>query len=825
MIIQLPMIFAQGSDKMLDFSGSSQMVNCGTINLSGTALSLQGWVKVDAFKTGHPYISSLWGTESAGAQAMVRFGDAGISANQAQFVIYNGSTHHKLNGQKTLNTGQWYHVAATYDGSTMRLYINGVLDVSMSVSTSIVSNSTFQIGQHYAASRTIDGQIDEVSVFRAALSQTTIRDWMCRSISSSHPNYSNLEGYWKLDNGTGTSATDHSGNGHGGTLTGSPAWQTSSAPIGDVSVSAFSSPYNLGLAHAVGDSMSLSGVSGSPSSAHLYLINEKPNLTTLPSGITEMDTTRYWGVWYAEGNNPRGNVSYQYTANSHYQNNGSCMIDMVKRAHNAAASWAAISASQSSSALSKSTQTAGEFALVYRSNKRIHNDTNKRICMGDSVSLVHGTSGLYYSWYRNGSLISGASTNTYVARQDGLYQLIIGLASCNDTSNTFRLGTDTIPTVSFAPLPASCSDVFLDTISGGSPAGGIYLNNWMSGTLFVVQNAGPGNHKIVYRYRDANGCVDTASQIKRVLNPPSINLSSQADVCEDASAFNFNLTSLTGGQYFINGAAGNNFDPQISGPGMYSVRYDYTDTNSCSGSDSVSFQVNALPQVSVSFVNDEHCEYDTNFVMIGFSPSGGVFTGTGTNLGQFYPQVAGAGVHIINYSYTDTSTTCSNAANDAMIVHARPSLPVISELNDTLSSTLALTYQWYEDSLIIPGATNQSYAPDTNGFFQVKVTDEHCESLISASFEYEKEVILDPGGFGDHFANSLLKIYPNPNNGSFVLENLSSQNGSLALYDLRGKLVASFETESKLTKVDLNLEKGLYLLVFNGEAMRKLTIR
>ena len=64
-----------------------------------------------------------------------------------------------------------------------------------------------------------------------ALDSTTIRQWRGKSVTSTHPNYANLRGYWKFDEGTGTTTSDASGNGNNGTLVNGPAWISSSAPI------------------------------------------------------------------------------------------------------------------------------------------------------------------------------------------------------------------------------------------------------------------------------------------------------------------------------------------------------------------------------------------------------------------------------------------------------------------------------------------------------------------------------------------------------------------------------------------------------------------
>jgi len=55
---------------------------------------------------------------------------------------------------------------------------------------------------------------------------------MCAPIDLTHPNYNNLMGYWRLNDGQGTIAVDQSANGNNGTLMGGIQWQTSTSCFG-----------------------------------------------------------------------------------------------------------------------------------------------------------------------------------------------------------------------------------------------------------------------------------------------------------------------------------------------------------------------------------------------------------------------------------------------------------------------------------------------------------------------------------------------------------------------------------------------------------------
>jgi hypothetical protein len=55
---------------------------------------------------------------------------------------------------------------------------------------------------------------------------------MCTPIDLTHPNYNNLMGYWRLNDGQGTIAYDQTANGNNGTLMGGTQWQISTTCFG-----------------------------------------------------------------------------------------------------------------------------------------------------------------------------------------------------------------------------------------------------------------------------------------------------------------------------------------------------------------------------------------------------------------------------------------------------------------------------------------------------------------------------------------------------------------------------------------------------------------
>ena len=78
----------------------------------------------------------------------------------------------------------------------------------------------------------MNGRLDEIRLWDVALSQTEINSWMCDPIDLTHPNYNNLMGYWRLNDGNGIIATDQSINNNHGTLYNSVIWQIASNCLG-----------------------------------------------------------------------------------------------------------------------------------------------------------------------------------------------------------------------------------------------------------------------------------------------------------------------------------------------------------------------------------------------------------------------------------------------------------------------------------------------------------------------------------------------------------------------------------------------------------------
>lgn len=816
---------AQGSGNMLELNGSTTFATAGTINLSGSALSICAWINVNSFKPNAPFISSIAGTEVGVQQlALLRLGDGGLAANKLQFVIGINSFGQKLDGNTSLNTNQWYHVAATYDGAFMRIYINGILDVQRPQTGALVSNGLFEIGRNYDNGRILNGKIDEVSVWKTALSQQAIRDLMCKSITNAHPAWTNLAGYWKFDENAGTTSVDHSSNSNTATYIGTPLRSASGAPIGNQSVYEYGSNLDVGLGFGLNDSIYVSNLSANADAIHVYRVDAVPNNSNglSASGVSEIDSAKYWGVFIPNSSTVLTcDFDYYYSGNPALANSSPCGIDLYSRSGNNGVSWTAGNASQTSTALSISGSQVGEFLLGFKSGISIYPVNSANVCQGDSVQFGIPLTGGNYTWLYNNNILTGFNQRQLKVATAGTYQLIYTTTSCTDTSNLVTLNVNPSPTVSLSQFPSLCKDGSIFPLSGGTPSGGSYSGPFVGSNSFNSISAPAGTYTVTYQYVSSAGCAGTATSDIVVNNLPSVSIAPLTGLCSNGLAIVLSNGSPAGGVYSIQQQSMTSLDPSSIGAGTNYLKYTFTDMNNCSNADSVSITINNPPDVELE-IDMEFCENDEPWAITGQSPSGGTFSGNGVSMFNFSPSDAGVGTHTITYTYTSFLTSCSNEASADVLVNAIPQTPSISVDNDTLkvNSLGAANYYWYNQQGALVSSGNNYFYPTslTGNYFVIIENDVECKSNASEVFNYQRA----PAGI-----NSLnrfeIEIYPNPVNaeGSIFFSELATY----FLYDSFGRLVLQSDIPTNQISLS-NISNGLYFIRLNeSDEMRKIIVK
>ena len=189
----------------LHFDGANDYVNCGTdtsLANFNKNITIEAWVNADKWQT-NVYEGCIAVKEDNNSNYgyMLRAGAGG----KLNFAIGLGTWRELTTNSSVMKTNTWYHVAATYDGSVMKLYLDGKLIDSMKETDRIgVSNGTpLTLGSHSIpasySNRHWIGSIDEVRIWRTTRTASEIANNMKKEFCQGTKG---LVAYYKLNDGT-----------------------------------------------------------------------------------------------------------------------------------------------------------------------------------------------------------------------------------------------------------------------------------------------------------------------------------------------------------------------------------------------------------------------------------------------------------------------------------------------------------------------------------------------------------------------------------------------------------------------------------------------
>jgi len=237
LLLCIPFVGIAQTDYELEFNSAAQdyvqMPNTSVIIANKTAFSMSCWVYPEA-NTNHGGIIGFRNNTDADFYLLQM---QNTNTIEARFRNSSG-VNYDIVAANALDFNQWQHLAFTYDGSYIRLYKNGII-VNSTIANGTITQSTqsFNLGalDWQGSLFHLNGRLDEIRLWDVALSQTEINSWMCTPIDLTHPNYNNLIGYWRLNDGQGLITYDQTANGNNGTLMGGAQWQTATSCFGSTS--------------------------------------------------------------------------------------------------------------------------------------------------------------------------------------------------------------------------------------------------------------------------------------------------------------------------------------------------------------------------------------------------------------------------------------------------------------------------------------------------------------------------------------------------------------------------------------------------------------
>ncbi len=173
----------------LEFDGVDDHVDLGPFDVNANALTISLWFRADSLANcthrDCRLISKAVGTASQDHYWMISTVKANLLQTGLRFRLKtNGATQTLLsNSVGYVEPNAWYHVVARYDGTQMKLFVNGKSAASRSATGPIDTNATVSafIGDNPGpGERPWDGSIDSVRIYDRALTNAEVVDLYTR---------------------------------------------------------------------------------------------------------------------------------------------------------------------------------------------------------------------------------------------------------------------------------------------------------------------------------------------------------------------------------------------------------------------------------------------------------------------------------------------------------------------------------------------------------------------------------------------------------------------------------------------------------------------
>ena len=209
--------------RALSFDGVNDLVTVAdspSLDIA-TGMSVQAWVYPTALSS----VRSVVMKEASAGRTYALYANDTASRPAAYVATSASPASDGPGGTAQLPLNTWSHVAATYDGSNLRLYMNGTLVGTRAISGQVTATANpLRIGGNTIWGEYFAGRIDEVRIYNRPLAATEISRDMNAAIVSG------LVAAYGFEEASGATATDTSGKANNGTVAG--AARTASGRFG-----------------------------------------------------------------------------------------------------------------------------------------------------------------------------------------------------------------------------------------------------------------------------------------------------------------------------------------------------------------------------------------------------------------------------------------------------------------------------------------------------------------------------------------------------------------------------------------------------------------
>jgi hypothetical protein len=152
------------------------------------------------------------------------------------------------------------------------------------------------------------------------------------------------------------------------------------------------------------------------------------------------------------------------------------------------------------------------------------------------------------------------------------------------------------------------------------------------------------------------------------------------------------------------------------------------------------------------------------------------------------------------------ANNCTNTATVTVTVIPLPDKPTITgsalnTANPLLTSSATSGNQWFKNSTVITGATNNTYKPTADGSYTVQVTTNNCSGPLSDAFNFILTAVENTSNSGN------LRLFPVPTDKQLNIEwngFLPETSVEVRIYDLLGRTVFNQEMMTNQTQLDVS---------------------
>ncbi|AQT69446.1 Chitinase A precursor [Anaerohalosphaera lusitana] len=162
------------SDSAFEFDGLDDgVVVPDHASLDLDQMTVSAWVYLDSYQDDQRIISKEY--DKYAPYSIYSLLMSGSNESKVEFRIAVNGVRYRVASSQDIPLNQWVHVAGTYDGGEMVVYVNGRRDGSYAVSGPIQDNDNgVYVGASQFYSRFFDGKIDSPMVYNKALSSSEI---------------------------------------------------------------------------------------------------------------------------------------------------------------------------------------------------------------------------------------------------------------------------------------------------------------------------------------------------------------------------------------------------------------------------------------------------------------------------------------------------------------------------------------------------------------------------------------------------------------------------------------------------------------------------